>query len=171
MNSELQGGCGGRRFNTLLAAWADQLYLNLLGGREGLEHLGQVEVAQSRRCGAGELVVGVDFAVVVMMFVGGGAFAVGGVVVIVLIMVGFWLVAEQRAVEFLGADHTTGRFGQIEQCQRVFQLFARGGDLGFVGRRGGLVFKADKVHGRAVEFQLKRLAVEYRVEADRKSVV
>src|SRR3982750_2742527 len=79
IKSEFQGGRLGRRFDTLLTAWADQLYLNLLGGGEGFEHLGQVEVAQGRRRGAGELVVSVDFAVIVMMFVGRRTFAVGGV--------------------------------------------------------------------------------------------
>src|SRR5450830_1693325 len=163
--SELQGGCCDRRFHTLLAARADQLYLNFLRGGEGLEHLAQVEVAQGSRRGAGELVVGVDFAVVVMMLVGSRAFAVGGVVVIVVIMLDFGLVAEQRAVEFLGADHATGGLGQVEQGQGVFQLFAHGGDLGFVGGAGGQVFETHQVHRRAVQLKLQGLAVEHRVEA------
>src|SRR5450830_656243 len=163
--SELQGGCCDRRFHTLLAARADQLYLNFLRGGEGLEHLAQVEVAQGSRRGAGELVVGVDFAVVVMMLVGSRAFAVGGVVVIVVIMLDFGLVAEQRAVEFLGADHATGGLGQVEQGQGVFQLFAHGGDLGFVGGAGGQVFENHQVHRRAVQLKLQGLAIEHRVEA------
>src|SRR5450830_448931 len=163
--SELQGGCCDRRFHTLLAARADQLYLNFLRGGEGLEHLAQVEVAQGSRRGAGELVVGVDFAVVVMMLVGSRAFAVGGVVVIVVIMLDFGLVAEQRAVEFLGADHATGGLGQVEQGQGGFQLFAHGGDLGFVGGAGGQVFETHQVHRRAVQLKLQGLAVEHRVEA------
>ena len=67
--SELQGGGGGRCVNTLLTARADQLYLNFLGGGEGLEYLAQVQVAQGCRRGAGELVMGVDFTVVVIMLV------------------------------------------------------------------------------------------------------
>jgi len=154
---------GGRRFNTLLTARADQLYLNFLRGGEGLEHLAQVQVAQGRRRGAGELVMGVDFTVVVIMLVGGGAFAVGGVVIIV--MLGFWFVTEQRAVEFLAADHATCGLGQVEQCRWIFQLLAHGGDLGFVGGAGRYMFEAHQVHGRAVQFQLQGLAVQYGIQA------
>ena len=107
--------------------------------------------------------MGVDFTVVVIMLVGGGAFAVGGVVIVV--MLGFRFVTEQRAVEFLAADHTTCGLGQVEQGRWIFQLFAHGGDLGLVGGAGGYMFETHQVHGRAVQFQLQDLAVQHGIQA------
>jgi hypothetical protein len=89
---EFQGSSLGRDFRTLLTARADQLYLNLLGRREGIEDVRQIQRLQCTRGGAGELIVGVDFAVVMMMFV--------AVLVrfIIVMIVGIRLVAEQRAL-------------------------------------------------------------------------
>jgi len=67
--SEFQGSSLGRHFSTLLAAGADQLYLNFLRRREGIEDVGQIQRLQRTRCGAAELVMRVDFAVVMVMLV------------------------------------------------------------------------------------------------------
>src|SRR3546814_13412124 len=78
--SEFQRGCLGRYFHALLAARADQLYLNFLGGREGFEQGRQVQVLQRTRGGAGELVVSMDFTVLAVVFV--------AMLILVMIIVG-----------------------------------------------------------------------------------
>ncbi|CAN1605045.1 protein of unknown function [Pseudomonas mediterranea] len=154
--SELQRWRLGRHFHALLAARADQLYLNFLGGREGFEQRRQVEVLQSTGCGAGELVVGVDFAVFVVVLVAVGVF-------VVVFVIRF--IAEQWAFQFLLGQGALGRGRQVEQRQWLLKLPTGRRDLGLVGIAGGFVFKAHQVHGRAFQLQLQGLAVERCVQS------
>jgi len=98
---KLQCGCFRRDVHTLLAAWADQLYLNFLRGGEGLEELSQVQGFQRRRAAARELIAGVDFTVLVFAFVAGVSM--------------FGRIAEQRAFQFLGGLNAPGSLWQAEQ--------------------------------------------------------
>ena len=79
----------------MLPVRADQLYLNFLGDREALEQPGEVQGLQRVGGGALEPVVGVDFAVLMVMIL--GMFAV------VLVRV------EERAFQFLGGELAAGR--------------------------------------------------------------
>jgi aromatic ring hydroxylase len=121
--SERQRGLGRRQFDTLLTARRDQLYLNLLGAGELLEQCVQVQLFQSIRALAVELIVRVNITVglAVGMVMGVSLVLMVFVVMLVMIIVMRVLAAgKQRAFQRLLGDLAVGGL-QAEKRQGLLQ--------------------------------------------------